>query len=82
MTTTQSLDLDLVEAYFVGGPADGTTALIDLEPTGFPPAHLSIPDPDGFTCHLYSGLIRGHATLTVFRYLGPLPAEYGQRRGD
>jgi hypothetical protein len=73
-TTTQFLDRGLVEAYFVGGPADGTTAFIDVEETGFPPAHISIPDDDGVTRHLYSGLIRGHAPMTVFRYLGPLPA--------
>jgi hypothetical protein len=80
MTTTQLLDLNLVEAYFVGGPADGTTALIHLEQTGFPPPHISIPDDDGVTRHLYSGLIRGQAPMTVFRYLGPLPSTFEQRR--
>lgn len=79
MTTTQALDLDLVEAYFVGGPADGKTALIGLEPTGFPPAHVSLPDDDGLTRHVYSGLIRGRSPLTVFRYLGPLPLQLDRR---
>jgi hypothetical protein len=73
MTTTQ-LDRELVEAYFVGGPADGTATLIAVEPTGFPPVHVSIPDPDGVTRHMYGGLGLARASLTVFRYLGPLPA--------
>lgn len=73
MTPTQ-LDLELVEAYFVGGPADGTTTVIHVEPTGFPPVHVSIPDNDGVTRHMYGGLGLGWSALTVFRYLGPLPA--------
>jgi hypothetical protein len=72
MTTTQVRDIALVEAFFVGGPVDGTTASIDLESTGFPPAHVSIPDADGVTRHLYSALIGGEASLTLFCYLGPL----------
>ena len=73
MRTTQ-LDRGFVEAYFVGGPADGTTTSIDLESTGFPPVHVSIPDDDGVTRHLYSALMREHTSLTVFQYLGPLPS--------
>ena len=74
MTTAHSLDLDLVEAYFLDGPAAGTTSLIGLEPTGFPPVHVSIPDKDGVTRHLYGGLGLATSSLTSFRYLGPLPA--------
>jgi hypothetical protein len=74
MTTTQVLDLELVEAYFVGGPADGTTTLIHVETTGFPPVHVSVPDPDGVTRHMYGGLGLGRSALPVFRYLGPLPS--------
>jgi hypothetical protein len=70
MTTSQSFGV--VEASFVGGPADGTTAMIDFDPTGFPPVHVLLPDDDGVTRHLYSGLGCGRASLTVFRYLGPL----------
>jgi hypothetical protein len=81
MTTTQ-LDPELVEAYFVGGPADDTTTFIGLESTGFPPVHLSIPDDDGVTRHVYSALMRGNATLTVFQYLGPLASKFAQRRGE
>jgi hypothetical protein len=73
MTTTQ-LDVELVEAHFVGGPVDGTTTLIPFEPTGFPPVHVSIPDKDGVTRHMYGGLGLGSSTQTLFRYLGPLPA--------
>ncbi len=80
MRTTQ-LDLELVEAYFVGGPADDTTTFIPLESTGFPPAHMSIPDDDGTTRHLYSALLREHMDLTVFQYLGPLPLRFDQRQG-
>jgi hypothetical protein len=72
MTTTQARDVALVEAFFVGGPADGTTASIHLESTGFPPAHMSIPDPDGVTRHLYSALLGAEASPSVFCYLGPL----------
>jgi hypothetical protein len=82
MTTTQSLDLDFVEAYFVDGPAGGTTKLISLESTGFPPAHMSIPDEDGVTRHMYSALMRDHAVPTIFRYLGPLPSRFEQRGSD
>lgn len=78
---TSQLDSDLVEAFFVGGPADGTTSFIDLESTGFPPVHMSIPDDDGLTRHLYSALMRDDASLTVFQYLGPLPSSFAQRRG-
>ena len=81
MTTTR-LDLELVEAHFVGGPADGTTTYIGLESTGFPPVHMSIPDDDGVTRHLYSALMRDHATLTVFQYLGPLSSKFAQRTGE
>ncbi len=81
MTTTQ-LDLELVEAYFVGGPADGTTTFIGLESTGFPPVHMSIADADGVTRHLYSALMRDNSSLTVFQYLGPLPSTFAQRRGE
>ena len=73
MTTTQ-LDLELVEAYFLGGPAHGKGTLIAVEPTGFPPVHVSIPDKDGVTRHMYGGLGLALTSLTVFRYLGPLPA--------
>ena len=79
MSPTQ-LDSELVEAYFVGGPADGTTTYTTLESTGFPPAHMSIPDDDGVTRPLYSALMSEHVDLTVFQYLGPLPARFEQRR--
>jgi hypothetical protein len=76
MTTTQLFGIEVVEtsveASFVGGPADGTTASIHLEQTGFPPVHVSIPDSDGVTRHLYSGLGWGRGSLAVFHYLGPL----------
>ena len=65
----------------MGGPADGTTAFIGLESTGFPPVHMSIPDDDGVTRHLYSALMREHVDLTVFQYLGPLPSRFAQHRG-
>jgi hypothetical protein len=74
MTPTPFLELELVEAYFVGGPSDGTTTLIHVETTGFPPVHVSIPDKDGVTLHMYGGLGLGWSALPVFRYLGPLPA--------
>jgi hypothetical protein len=75
MRTTQ-LDSDLVEASFVGGPAGGTTSFVGLESTGFPPVHMSIPDDDGVTRHLYSALMRDNSSLTVFQYLGPLPSKW------
>ncbi len=74
MNTTQLRDTPLTEAFFVGGPVGGTTALVNFESTGFPPAHVSIPDEDGVTRHLYSALIREPAPLAVFCYLGPLPS--------
>ena len=74
MTITSLLGLGVVEASFVGGPAHGTTCIIRVEPNGFPPIHVSIPDDDGITCHLYSGLSRDRTSLTVFHYLGPLPS--------
>lgn len=71
MTTNHLLDGAVIEAHFVGGPADGTTALTDIDSTGFAPSHVSIPDvDDGATRHLY-GI---ETTWTVFTYLGPLPS--------
>jgi hypothetical protein len=72
MTTTQARDVARIEAFFVGGPLSGTTTLINLESTGFPPAHISVPDADGVTRHLYSALLGGEASPILFRYLGPL----------
>jgi hypothetical protein len=72
MTRTQVGDVAFPEAFFVGGPLGGTTGLIGLDSTGFPPAHISVPDPDGVTCHLYSALLGGKTLLTLFRYRGPL----------
>jgi hypothetical protein len=74
MTTTQVGDVALPEAFFVGGPLGGTTGLIGVESTGFLPAHISVPDADGVTCHLYSAPLGGETLLTLFRYLGPLPS--------
>jgi hypothetical protein len=74
MTPSQLLDHELVDAYFVGGPSDGTRAVIHVESTGFPPVHVSIPDKDGVTRHVYGGLSLRYSALILFRYLGPLPA--------
>jgi hypothetical protein len=68
MTTNHLLDFGAIEAHFVGGPADGTTAITYADSTGFPPSHVSIQDDDGATRHLYGV----DTSWTVFRYLGPL----------
>jgi len=73
MTPTQLLGVGLIEAHFVGGPADGTTARLHLESTGFPPVHVTILDDDGAIRHLYSGPIRESESPILFTYLGPLP---------
>jgi hypothetical protein len=72
--TQFQLDLELVEVYFVGGPSDGTTTLLHVETTGFTPIHVSIPDKDGVTRHMYGGVGLRSSARPVFRYLGPLPA--------
>jgi hypothetical protein len=73
MTEIQ-LDLEFVEVQFVGGPSNGTTTVLHVETTGFPPIHVSIPDKDGVTRHMYGGVGLGSSGRPVFRYLGPLPA--------
>jgi len=72
MTMTEVRDVALIEAFFVGGPLARTSALIALESTGFPPAHMSVPDPDGVTKHLYGALLGEESCVTLLRYLGPL----------
>ncbi len=57
-------------AHFVGGPADGTMRLTEIDESGFLITHVYVPDEDPNWRHLY-GLVYGAAE---YRYLGPLAA--------
>jgi hypothetical protein len=61
-------------AMFVDGPAHGATMPLEVESTGFPPVHLSLPGPASGIEHVYVADARDPGPLIRYRYRGPIAA--------
>ncbi len=58
-------------ALFVGGPADGTLRMTELDECGLPLTHVYVADEDPTRRHMYGAFCGARAE---YRYLGPLAA--------
>jgi len=59
-------------ALLVGGPGNGVTMPLELESTGFPPVHLSVPGLLGAVKHVYVAVATEPGPLIRYRYRGPI----------
>jgi len=75
MTPTATRATSLVgplSALFVDGPAGGLTMPLEVESTGFPPVHLSLPGSGSATKHVYIAVGADEGPLIRYRYRGPV----------
>jgi hypothetical protein len=64
--------LGSLTAMFVDGPARDATMPLELESTGFPPVHLTLPGSEAGIEHVYVADARDPGPLIRYRYRGPI----------